>query len=648
MRRKIAKRISLVVAAVFSLCFLMPDMNVQATTTTSDGFVMSGDTLIRYEGQGGTITAEMLQSANVKSIGEMAFANSNIKGVSIPNTVTSIGKDAFAGSSVEQVVITGSGSLQIAAGAFSKCASLTNVKLTDVSTIGAEMFKECKSLSTVMMSGVQTIGNDAFNKCEKLTEINLSGVQSIGTGAFAYSGLGVITIPGTVKTLGSGAFQGCNKLSEATIADGVTAVPGYLFNKCDSLTSITLPSSVTTVAAGAFADCNSLATVAMLGNVSSIDTSAFSGSGRLTTISVKNSSTYSDEDGCLYNNDKSKLIYVPAGKGSINWPSNIKIIGKGAFKDNKSISNLKIPSGVTTIEEGAFSESGIKTVEIPESVTSIGSQSDWNPDKIKGATDSRADRFADLGDYPFESTGQAQNPLPPDSSGNGGNSGNDGNGGNGGNSGNGEGNSGNGGSGGTTVTGPKLKSLAVSSGTLSPAFSADNVTYRVTVNSDVSSIEVKAEAADSSAKVEGVGRYSLNYGENTIKVVVKSGGGASAWNNSVIPFAAINLASGTDGSTQTTYTIIVTRLNPGSNGSTDGSGSGSGGGSSSGSGSGSGGSGSGGSGSGSDHVKDDTPKTADIKIDAKYFLFAGVLLVGVYLVVSRRSIKKNKSESDSE
>ena len=43
------------------------------------------------------------------------------------------------------------------------------------------------------------------------------------------------------------------------------------------------------------------------------------------------------------------------------------------------------------------------------------------------------------------------------------------------------------------------------------------------------------------------------------------------------------------------------------------------------------------------HVKDSTPKTGD-RIDAKYFLFAGVLLIGVYLLVSKRNVKEKKKD----
>ena len=51
------------------------------------------------------------------------------------------------------------------------------------------------------------------------------------------------------------------------------------------------------------------------------------------------------------------------------------------------------------------------------------------------------------------------------------------------------------------------------------------------------------------------------------------------------------------------------------------------------------------SGNSSSHVKDDTPKTADDKIDAKYFFFAGVLLLGIYLVISGCNVKKKNSRN---
>ncbi|WP_285398368.1 leucine-rich repeat protein [Lysinibacillus sp. fls2-241-R2A-57] len=57
---------------------------------------------------------------------------------------------------------------------------------------------------------------------------------------------------------------------------------------------------------------------------------------------------------------------------SVELPSSLTTIGRSAFADN-FLTIVKIPEGVTTIEEGAFYANQLKTVELPSSVTKIGS-----------------------------------------------------------------------------------------------------------------------------------------------------------------------------------------------------------------------------------------------------------------------------------
>lgn len=82
---------------------------------------------------------------------------------------------------------------------------------------------------------------------------------------------------------------------------------------------------------------------------------------------------------------------------------------------------------------------------------------------------------------------------------------------------------------GTQSADNSLKSLTISPGTLSPAFSGKTTTYSATVGSDVSSIAVSATPANDKATVESVtGNTDLKAGANTIKIVVKAENGVTA------------------------------------------------------------------------------------------------------------------------
>ncbi len=82
-----------------------------------------------------------------------------------------------------------------------------------------------------------------------------------------------------------------------------------------------------------------------------------------------------------------------------------------------------------------------------------------------------------------------------------------------------------------------LKSIVLSNGSLSPAFSPKIKNYTATVDNSVTSLSISATPANSAAKVTAVtGNDNLQVGENTITITVKAENGVT-----------------------TTYTIVVTR-----------------------------------------------------------------------------------------
>ena len=69
-------------------------------------------------------------------------------------------------------------------------------------------------------------------------------------------------------------------------------------------------------------------------------------------------------NGMLYSKDKTTLRFCPPGKmvTTIKGPKELKIIGFFAFSNNEKIKKLNFPSGITTINDGAFSR--CKALEI--------------------------------------------------------------------------------------------------------------------------------------------------------------------------------------------------------------------------------------------------------------------------------------------
>ena len=332
----------------------------------------------------------------VTSIGDKAFYRCHsLTNINIPNSVTSIGNEAFGCCHLTNINIPNSVT-SIGDRAF-WCSSLTSINIPDsVTSIGDEVFRKCKSLTSINIPGsVKSIGKSAFSECESLSSINIpDSVTSIGNDAFSgCKSLTSINIPNSVTSIGEDEFFGCESLTSINIPDGVTSIGEYAFCGCYSLTSINIPDSVTSIGSSAFSSCKSLTSVKIPGGVTHFGTVPFYECESLTCINIPNSAikmegnpfagwhgtlhneskSFVFENDTLFNEDKTIIIAYIGGSKTYNIPKSVKSIGKNAFYECHSLTNINISDSVTSIEGWAFFGcKSLTSINIPYSVTSIG------------------------------------------------------------------------------------------------------------------------------------------------------------------------------------------------------------------------------------------------------------------------------------
>ena len=294
-----------------------------------------------------------------------AFYDSNITSVVIPDTVTSIGDYAFE-----------------------SCDSLTSITIpSSVTSIGENAFWYCNSLTSITIpSSVTSIGKAAFNSCCALAEVYNYSSLTVTAGSSSNGFLGYyakvvynardltgekpetrITVVGNVQyynygddfiALAPAVARGT--LTEVTLDNRTTEINQDAFYLCSSLTSVNFGnnSQLTSIGENAFYYCNSLTSITIPDTVTSIGDYAFHNCSSLTSIEVdQTNTTYSSEDGVLFNKAKTTLIQYPIGNTRTSYiiPSSVTSIGKSAFYYCNSLTSITIGKIVTNIYYNAFS-----------------------------------------------------------------------------------------------------------------------------------------------------------------------------------------------------------------------------------------------------------------------------------------------------
>lgn len=181
-----------------------------------------------------------------------------------------------------------------------------------------------------------------------------------------------VILPEEMTSISDWSFYNCASLTRVLLPSGLLSI-GYCAFTSSPIASIELPSVLESIGGSAFSSTK-IDSIHIPASVTTIATWALSGCTNMTEITVDaGNSGFAAVNGVLFNKALTYLHTYPAGRSGTEYaiPSGVTEIGYGAFS-NASLTGVTLPTGVTVLRSNAFSVcSALNTINIPTSVTSI-------------------------------------------------------------------------------------------------------------------------------------------------------------------------------------------------------------------------------------------------------------------------------------
>lgn len=153
----------------------------------------------------------------------------------------------------------------------------------------------------------------------------------------------------------------------------VVAIKDSAFTGRTDIDRLIIEDGVEEIGASAFAGCKYLEEVSLPSTVISIAHAAFSGCDRLCRITVAQGNDVYDSRGNCNAVIETKSDKLVVGCNATNIPDDIKTIGHYAFSEIASLSEIKLPARLMTIEGAAFHKCvNLKFVNLSQTLQTIG------------------------------------------------------------------------------------------------------------------------------------------------------------------------------------------------------------------------------------------------------------------------------------
>lgn len=221
------------------------------------------------------------------------------------------------------------------------------VEVAEAGTLGEEILRKVDNFTDVkalVVKGEMNTedANRIKNSLTNLLYVDLSEttLEEIPYQMFSdRTNLLGVKLPKNLKTINSYAFQGTTHLTNIDLPEGLTTINYDAFYN-SGLESIVIPASVTNLGSDIFASCQKLKEVVLPEGLTQIPYDMFEWCTSLEKVNI---------------------------------PSTVQSINGYAFSGCCSLTSLTLPKGLNFIANYALANSGLKSLELPSTLTRIGS-----------------------------------------------------------------------------------------------------------------------------------------------------------------------------------------------------------------------------------------------------------------------------------
>ncbi len=349
-------------------------------------FTKNGRRLIQYPGRKGGKMGTYTLPSSTRTVGELAFAYTQLKTITLNEGLTTIENHAFYNTKYLVELRLPSTVTTLRSGTFS-FSNIQKLHLgKGITSLESDILENCKFLKTLTVDK----GNPNYT-----TRDGVLYDKAI-THLFFYPRLKEDTkfeIPSTVKRIDRGAFRNNKLIEDVTFPEGVKEIPKNCFAECEKLRTVTLPEGLTTLGERAFFDCNSIKSLTIPASIKTIRRQiGFHNCTDLTILSRQPDKINVREDSnpisSTFHPDKvaNCTLHVPAGQGDayrkLAWAKEFKKIVELPAIEVSSISLNK-----TSLKLGVGNDETLIATILPSNATNQTLK--WDSDDPNVATVSK-------------------------------------------------------------------------------------------------------------------------------------------------------------------------------------------------------------------------------------------------------------------